>query len=137
MEAAASIIAIIEITVNVTVWCAQYAQDVSRAPEEITQLSQETGALAKAIARLQGPNVTEETRERLKPAFKLCLDDLKGLEGKLKPVRNVFDRLAWPFKKREVKEAIGNTHRHTALFNSSILVDVLILTEKIRYTFSC
>jgi hypothetical protein len=134
IAAASSILAIVELTVNVTVWCARYARDVSRGPEEITLLSQETGTLAIAISRLQGPDIPDDTRERLKPAFQLCLDELKCLEKTLKPANNMVERLAWPFKKRdEVKDAIGKIRRHTALFNAAIVVDILVLTEKLRY----
>jgi len=136
IAAASSIIAIVELTVNVTVWCARYARDVSRGPEDICLLSQETGTLAIAISRLQGANIPDDTRDRLRPAFQLCLDDLKCLEKTLKPAKNVVERLAWPFKKRgEVKDAIGKIQRHTTLFNAAIVVDLLVLTEKLRYVF--
>jgi len=60
MEFAASVVAIVEVSVNITVWCVQYAKDARHADEEIANLCREIGGLQAVLVRLQTSSTPSE-----------------------------------------------------------------------------
>jgi hypothetical protein len=140
MDVAASVIAIVEISANITVWCVQYARDVAHEAEQATSLCQEIGALQTVLARLQSPAVSGETVRQLEPVLKLCLSDMSDLRKRLEPAqgwRRTQQKLVWPFRRRaEFKVAMEKIQRHISLFTAALSVDLSTLPEQIRFDSS-
>ena len=140
MDVAESVIAIVEISANITVWCVQYVRDVAHEAEQATSLCQEVGALQTVLARLQSPAVSGETTRQLEPVLKLCLSDVTALQKRLEPAqfwRRTHQKLVWPFKKRaEFNVAVEKVQRHVSLFTAALSVDLSTLPAQIRFDFS-
>jgi hypothetical protein len=136
MDAAASAIAIVEVSVTITWSCMQYAIDVARASEEIAELCKKIGNLQIILVRLQTQTRAGELLAQLQPALKACNDDLLKLKQKLEPQdgwRAVGRSLVWPFRKRgEFKAAATRIEHHCALFNTAMISDTLALADEIR-----
>jgi hypothetical protein len=136
MEVAASIIAIVELSANVTVWCYHYVKDVSHASQEAASLGLELGGLQVALTRLQKPLISDEILEKLGPVLKNCRADLEYLSTKLKPQQGWTgkkDALLWPFRKRgEFRQTLDKIERYKSLFSLVMTGDLLKMTDGIR-----
>ncbi|KAH8757050.1 hypothetical protein BGZ57DRAFT_957703 [Hyaloscypha finlandica] len=136
MEFAASVVAIVEVSVNITVWCVQYAKDVRHADEETANLCREIGGLQTVLVRLQTSSTPSELLLSLKPVLDTCLTDLKDLTAKLKPSqggRRTKQILIWPFLKRgELVPWIDRLERHKNLLTAAVTVDLLEMNGRIE-----
>jgi hypothetical protein len=136
MEFAASVIAVVEVSVNITVWCVQYAKDVAHAEEEIINLCKEIGGLQTVLVRLQTSSPSAELLLSLKPVLERCLTDLKRLTLKLQPShgwRRTKQILIWPFLKRgELVPWIERLERHKNLLTAAVTVDLLEMAARIE-----
>jgi hypothetical protein len=136
MDVAASVIAIVEVSVTITWSCMQYARDVARAGEESAELCKKIGNLQIVLVRLQTQTKAGELLAQVQPALKACNDDLFKLKQKLEPRegwRAVGQSLIWPFRKRgEFKAAATRIEHHCALFNTAMASDTLALADEIR-----
>jgi hypothetical protein len=136
MEFAASVVAIVEVSVNITVWCVQYAKDVRHADEETANLCREIGVLQTVLVRLQTSSTSSELLLSLKPVLDTCLTDLKDLTAKLKPSqgwRRTKQILIWPFLKRgELVPWINRLERHKNLLTAAVTVDLLEMKGRIE-----
>jgi hypothetical protein len=136
MEFAASAIAVVEVSVNITVWCVQYVKDVAHAEEEAISLCKEIGGLQTVLAKLQTASTSTELLISLKPVLQSCLADLESLTRKLQPAqgwRKTKQILIWPFLKRgELVPWIQRLERHKNLLTAALTVDLLEITGRIE-----
>ncbi|KAM0385688.1 hypothetical protein ACHAPY_000226 [Fusarium culmorum] len=136
MEVAASLIAIVDLSVSVSSACIKYIRGVKNAANEATALHEELSSLLCIVSRLQLPSVSSSLKIELEPDIKLCHDDLLALQAKLKPaegLRRVRQILVWPFKKDgEFQNASMRIQRHLNIFEKAIAVSTLETTSEIK-----
>ncbi|KAK6723638.1 hypothetical protein SNK04_002485 [Fusarium graminearum] len=136
MEVAASLIAIVDLSVSVSSACIKYIRGVKNAANEATALHEELSSLLCIVSRLQLPSVFSSLKIELEPDIKLCHDDLLALQVKLKPaegIRRVRQILVWPFKKDgEFQNASMRIQRHLNIFEKAIAVSTLETTSEIK-----
>ncbi|KAL6920980.1 hypothetical protein FSST1_005006 [Fusarium sambucinum] len=136
MEVAASLIAIVDLSVSVSSACIKYIRGVSNAASEATALHEELSSLLRIISRLQLPSVSSSLKIELEPDIKLCHDDLLELQAKLQPaegIRRIRQILVWPFKKDgEFQNASMRIQRHLNIFKKAIAVSTLEITADIK-----
>ncbi|KAG4436279.1 hypothetical protein IFR05_008219 [Cadophora sp. M221] len=134
---AASVVALVEVSVNITVWCVQYTKDVRHADEDIANLCREIGGLQTVLVRLQASSISSELLVSLKPVLDGCLEDMGNLTLKLKPSegwRRTRQVLIWPFLKRgELIPWIERMERHKSLLTAAMAVDLLEMNRRIEH----
>jgi hypothetical protein len=116
VSAAASVGALVEISIKVTSLCAEYYTQVKGAGKDINRFRLEVQALANVLQSLQ--KLAEKpaaekllTARSLTGSIESCLRDLKGLKEKLDPGRGrkAMSRygvraLKWPFVGKELEK---------------------------------
>ncbi|KAH6717010.1 hypothetical protein BKA61DRAFT_316529 [Leptodontidium sp. MPI-SDFR-AT-0119] len=134
---AASVVALVEVSVNITVWCVQYTKDVHHADEEIANLCREIGGLQTILVRLQVSSISSELLVSLKPVLDGCLEDMKSLASKLKPSegwRRTRQVLTWPFLRRgDLVPWIERLERQKNLLTAAMTVDLLEMNRRIEH----
>ncbi|KAL8739579.1 MAG: hypothetical protein Q9190_007633, partial [Brigantiaea leucoxantha] len=135
LSAAASVIAVIEISAKVATLCFQYSAAVKDANEDIERLQKKvveiTDVLKESQRLLGRPNETRlSATHKLVDSLKECLRQLRELETKLKPskTRKALSRyggraLKWPFKSEEVEKIVANLEKYEQTFSLSLQVD--------------
>ena len=122
LSAAASVIAVIQISESVASLCSQYLTAVKNAKPNIERLQGELGRLKTVLEGaqqiLEGPNgATLRTSQRLRDGLGGCSLQLNELGNRLKEKLNLgktgkvmsrfgFRALKWPFEKEEVDSII-------------------------------
>ncbi|KAH7242791.1 hypothetical protein BKA59DRAFT_530668 [Fusarium tricinctum] len=136
MEAAASLITIVDLTISISSACVKYVREVSHAAEEACALHEELGSLLLVISRLQLPSVSSSMRIELEQDIKICHDDLSSLQAKLKPAKGfgkIRQSLVWPFKKSgEFKNTSIRIQRHLNIFEKAVTISTLEITADIK-----
>ncbi|RGP77971.1 multiple ankyrin repeats single kh domain [Fusarium longipes] len=136
MEVAASLIAIVDLSVSVSSACIKYIRGVANAANEATALHEELSSLLRIVSRLQLPSVSSSLKIELGPDIQLCHNDLLALQEKLQPaegLRKIHQRLVWPFKKDgEFKNASMGIQRHLNIFEKAVAISTFEMTADIR-----
>lgn len=136
VSAAASVLQVIDLTVNVASICGVYILKVKRAKDDIRALQQEIRSLARVLQKLEellnSPNGTKLSTSRT-----LC-DDLanygsllQALEEKIDPERQKKKPMArfglraleWPLKRAELESALQDLEKYKSTFAFSLQVD--------------
>lgn len=111
---AASVIAVVDLSIKVASWCSKYYADVKNAQGDIQRLRREAQELKATLERVQalcdGPNgVRLQESQSLREGVKDCNEQLAQLEKKLEPrtAKKLMRRcgmraLRWPLKSKEV-----------------------------------
>ncbi|KAG9234358.1 hypothetical protein BJ875DRAFT_401290 [Amylocarpus encephaloides] len=139
---AASVIAVIDLSVKVASRCSEYYANVKNAPGDIKRLQEGAQRLKEALEQVQslcdGPNSAKlQTSQALRDGVKDCRIQLGRLETKLEPRigQRVMSRfgiraLKWPFRSAEVDRITGELGRCRDNISFSLQVDktAIVLT---------
>lgn len=138
LSAAASVIAVIQISASVFDVCRTYYTAVKNARKDIMHFQNELRGLESVLTSVADLADADDS-ERLstlqiliKPEGPIsqCRDDLEGLLEKLQAgvgekQKNRFGVhvLNWPFKNKDIDKAISTIERHKSLFNFALTAD--------------
>ncbi|CEO59702.1 hypothetical protein PMG11_04369 [Penicillium brasilianum] len=132
VSAAASVIAVIQLTGSLVKLCGGYIQEVKDARDEIYSLNRSIEGIEGTLQDLQKSLQSDDgkallTSSRLTDDITECHSDLRNLEAKLdsrkgkKLMRKVGLRaLKWPLKRAEVESMMQNLKRYKYSFHSSL-----------------
>ncbi|KAK4646181.1 hypothetical protein QC761_0040130 [Podospora bellae-mahoneyi] len=139
VSAAASIIAVIELSAKVACLCVQYSSDVKNAKADIERLQRELQGLGTTLqgARelLESPNGKSlKTSQGLVDGLTNCSSQLTQLQLRLEkklhhgPARKAMRRLGfralkWPFDSKEIDTIIKNLERYRGILSLGLAVD--------------
>lgn len=135
LSAAASVIAVIEISAKIVTICFQYSAAVNDSEKDIERLQQKLidikHILEKVKRLLDGPDKTRlSATQNLEHSLKECCGRLQELETQLKPrnTRKAMSRLGaralkWPFKSKEVENIVASLKEYEGTFSLSLQVD--------------
>ncbi|KAK0739040.1 hypothetical protein B0T21DRAFT_307466 [Apiosordaria backusii] len=151
VSAAASIIAVIDLSAKVACLCVQYYSDVKNAKSDIKRLQGELQGLEKTLqgARelLESPNGKSlKTSQGLVDGLANCSSQLKQLQLRLEkklhhgPAHKTMRRLGlralkWPFKSKEIDTIIKNLERYRDTLSAGLTVDQATQVLNIAQTF--
>lgn len=135
MEAAASVIAVIQLTGVIAQICGTYTSKVKDAREDIVHLQQTIRSLTVTLEALDnilhepnvtGPNISQRTGSEIAS----CFSSLESLKNKIdpettqKPMRRWGVRAwKWPLKAAEVDKAVNDIERYKSLFSLGLQID--------------
>jgi hypothetical protein len=123
LGAAASVIAVIELSAKIAAVCVEYSHAVKNAAKEIVQLLNELKSLQDVLEKvkqlLDGPNGSRfSASQALCKGLHSSISELKTLDQKLEPStgRKRMSRLGlralkWPFESEEVGKIIQRLNR--------------------------
>lgn len=139
LGAAASVIAVVELTAKVASLCLEYSSAIKNARSDIERLRQHTNSLKitfdGAQELLQGPagarlETSQKLLEALKDTHSQLGDIATKLEAKLNTGRGVkmmrrvgLRALKWPFESKDVDKIIANFQRDQASFSAALQID--------------
>lgn len=138
MEAAASVIAVVQLAAKVGSLCLEYSSAVKSARSDIERLKKHTDSLKAttegAQKLLQGPHgarlgTSQKLRETLNDTRSQLGDVATKLEAKLhgrtgKTMRRVGLRaLKWPFESKDMDKIITNLQRYQDSFTAALQID--------------
>lgn len=134
MDAAASVIAVIQITEQVVTLCYDYLKAVKNAAANIRRLQDELRSLETILQGAQklldGPYKEKlETSQSLHDSLIGCrleVEDLKArLTAKSKGVRHRLgvSRLKWPLESKDVENIIQTLHKHRNNLSTGLAID--------------
>ena len=135
LSAAASVFAVIDISVKVASLCYQYSTGVKDAKKDIQRLQKKVkdiGDILRELKRLlDGPDKTRlSATDKLAASLEECFGRLHELETQLKPrkTRKAISRLGvrvlkWPFKSKEVEKIVAGLEEYERAFSLSLQVD--------------
>ena len=135
LSAAASILAVIEISAKVSSLCFEYSVAVKGAKEDVERLQQKVKDLGGILRHLRqlcerSDNTRVPVIRELAPSLQGCLDQLQKLEKPLKQGKRQrfmsrlgVRALTWPFKSKEVGEIISELESYQQTFALSLQVD--------------
>lgn len=144
---ASSIIAVLNLSGQVTILSYEYLAQVKRSSKEIRELIDELDSL-QAILKIFETQIRKNP-DSLAPAVQTlcvengplegCLKDLSALKETLTPkggVREIFERLKWPIRDGEINAIKARLERHKTLFLLALAVDqmsaVAVAGKKIK-----
>lgn len=133
VSAAASIIAIIQISAKLVALCRICFSEVKEAKRDIQQLRNEVITLDNILVNLRDLVDTADGSKLsiLDTSLKQCQSSLEELVKKLEKSEgndNTMKKfgwraLKWPFNSNNVKKAIETIERHKNMFNLALTVD--------------
>ena len=135
LSAAASVIAVIDISVKVATLCFQYSAAVQNVNKDIQCLQKKVEDIRDVLRELKrvldGPNRTRlSATDKLTASLRDCLRGLQELETQLKPseTRKAMSRfgvraLKWPFKSKEIENIVTSLEQYERTFSLSLQVD--------------
>lgn len=149
VSAAASIIAIIQISAKLVALCRGYFSEVKEAKRDIQQLRNEVITLDNILVDLRDLIDTADGTKLsiLDTSLKQCQSSLEELVKKLEKSEgndNTMKKfgcraLKWPFNNNDVKKAIETIERHKNMFNLALTVDqtyssfTLLVYQELRF----
>lgn len=133
LSAAASVLAVIEISVKLGALCRDYYLKVKEARKDIQRFCNEVTILEKILIDLQDLVDTPDGSKLLilDTSLKQCQSTLEELVRKLEKaagkdkMMKQFGReaLKWPFNSNDVQKAIETIERHKNMFNLALTAD--------------
>ncbi|PKY03251.1 WD40 repeat-like protein [Aspergillus campestris IBT 28561] len=125
LSAAASVIAVVQLTATIVQLCGVYASKVKDAKQDILRLGEEVDALRKILITLHefmsGPDGADSiVHDDLLANIARCFTTLSGFEKKLdlkttqKAIRRKLHLLKWPLEQGEADRVIEHIERKTA-----------------------
>ena len=135
LSAAASVIAVIEISAKVASLCFQYSVAVKNAKEDAQRLQKKADNIGHTLRglkqQLERPDGTRLSATRtLTEALQECLVLLQKLETQLKPgkTRRAMSRfggraMKWPFKSKQIEKTIASLEKYEQTFSLSLQID--------------
>jgi hypothetical protein len=135
---AASIVAVVQITAQISKLCGGYLSEVKSAPKEVERLQSKFSSLHSVLEKIEqmlmgskSARLTMSTS--VLESLKRCVIDLEELKAKLdagrrkKPMSRVGLRcLRWPFTRKEVEKAVEMLEGYTTTFNVALLADNML-----------
>jgi superfamily I DNA and RNA helicase len=146
LSGAASVIAVIDVSVKVTALCSQYLVAVKNAKKDIERIKKKVGDIkhiVEAIKKLlDGPHKARlSTTHGLFESLEQCKQQMEQLEEQLKPgrIRKAMSRigfraLKWPFTSKQVKDTLSTLEAYEQSFTQALQVDQ---TQVICSSFQC
>jgi len=135
LGAAASVIAVIDMSAKVASLCFQYSVAVKDAKEDIERLEREVKSIKSILEDvkrlLRGPDSAQlSASQKLLASLQDCFLQLKEMDARLEPgkARKAMSRvgwraLKWPFKRKDVEKIINNLGRCKQTFSLALQVD--------------
>ena len=135
LSAAASIIAVIDISAKIASLCFQYSVAVKNAKEDIQRIQKKANDIGHTLGELrQGLGRPDGTRlsatHKLTESLQACLVLLQKLETQLESgkTRKTIWRLGgralkWPFKSKELEKIIASLEKYEQTFSLSLQID--------------
>jgi ankyrin repeat domain-containing protein 50 len=128
VSAAASIVAIVQISSAVLGTCYRYINKVKDAPADIFRIISEVGSLQVILDDLNSLGDGERlplTTSLAVPGGPVdaCLAVLKELEAKLSTALTVKKKLLWPFEAKKVDELVGKLQAQKSTINLAVTGD--------------
>jgi len=135
LGAAASIIAVIELSAKVASLCFQYSVAVKHAEKDITRLQKEVKNLTDVLEEVQelldsSGGASLSTSQKLLEALNDCSSQLQKLDKRLQPdkIHKAMGRLRiralkWPLESKEVDKIITRLERFKQAFSLALQVD--------------
>lgn len=114
---AASIVAVVQITAQISKLCGGYLSEVKGAPKDVERLQSKISSLHSVLEKIEqvlmgSKSARLTTSTSVLESLKRCVIDLEELKAKLdagrrkKPMSRVGLRsLRWPFTRKEVEKA--------------------------------
>jgi hypothetical protein len=150
LSAAASVIAVIQISEDVVSLCSQYLKAVKNAKPDIVRLQGELSSLKPVLEGaqklLEGSNAARlETSRPLLDGLRGCYSQLKDLETKLKDYLKTEDKgkgmrlfglraLKWPFKSKKVDNVIQTLSKFRDTLFISLNIDQTYVVDSLLAT---
>lgn len=135
ISAAASIIAIVDISVKIASLCYQYSAAVKEAKSDIEHVQRKVSDIAGVLGKV-GQLLDGRDKARLSTSYELCsslnncLQELKGIKEKLEPGRThrTMSRfgvraLKWPFTSKQIDKIISSLEGFEQTFTLALQVD--------------
>lgn len=135
VSAAASVIAVIDISVKVAALCFQYSAAVKDAKKDVERLQQKVVDIRNVLGELKQLLVRLDTTQlpathNLVDSLQGCFRQLQELEKQLKPgkSRKAMSRfggraLKWPFTSKGIEDTIASLESYKQTFSLSLEVD--------------
>lgn len=135
LSAAASVIAVIDVSAKVASFCSQYINAVKSAKEDIQSLQTTVHNIRNifevANQRLKGPNGTRlSTSLKLTEQLREYLALLQDLETQLErsKTRKAMSRLGgralkWPFKSAQIEKVVFSLEKYEQALSLSLQID--------------
>ncbi|KAJ5211729.1 NACHT and WD40 domain protein [Penicillium cinerascens] len=135
ISAAASVIAVIQLTGSIVKICGGYIKEVKDAPKDVVSLQKEVEDLREILEKLSGlihgtHGTKLSTSRALVDGTINCLALLQDLEGKIDPGRGKkamskvgLRALKWPLKRTEVERIMKDIDRYKTTFSLSLQID--------------
>ena len=125
LTTAASVTAVVDISLKVLALCVEYASAVQDAREDIERLKREMKSLRHVLRRVQD-------EDRCRDTLNQCLSELTKIEARLTSKKESWNRrfipLKWPFKKKEIDGFLGALERHKA----TLTVETTLVIDEVR-----
>jgi len=135
LSAAASVIAIIDISAKVASLCFQYSVAVKDAKNDIEHLGR-TVTDVKNVLEAVKQLLDRENKTRLSTTHKLSnslkeyLQELQAMQTQLKPgkTRKAMSRigmraLTWPFTSKQVEKSVASLENYQRIFSLALQID--------------
>ncbi|KAI9868485.1 MAG: hypothetical protein M1813_005929 [Trichoglossum hirsutum] len=139
LSAAASVIAVVDISAKITSFCFQYLIAVKGAKNDIEHLQRKVaeirGILEKIKQLLDGRDKAQlSTTSELSDSLKECFRELEELKAELEPgkARKAMSRfgvraLRWPFTSKQIEKIVSSLERYEQAFARALQVDQMRL----------
>ena len=134
LSAAASVIAVIDVSAKIASLCFQYSTEVKNAKDDVERIQRKLSDiknLLEAVKQLDGPNgLRLPATHRLSNSLEKCLLELQKLKKRLDPgkTRKAMSRLGmralkWPFTSKEVENIVTTLEGYEQTFSFALQVD--------------
>jgi hypothetical protein len=134
LSGAASIIAVIDLSAKITVFCSQYITDVKDAKNEIECIEKKVGDIKHIVEGikklLDGLHKSQlSTTHGLFKSLEQCLQQLQQLKEQLEPreiceatSRSGVRALEWPLTSKQVKDTLSTLEAYEQSFTQALQV---------------
>ena len=131
----ASVIAVIDISIKITLLCFQYSTAVKDAKKDIERVQRRLGDITRVLEKIKELlNRRDKTRLsitcELFTSLKQCLRELEELKAELEPrkTHKAMSRfgvraLKWPFTSKQVEKIVSSLEGYKQTFTLALQVD--------------
>ena len=135
VSAVASVVTLVEVSLNVLSLCAEYYSNVKDAKNDIDRFCLEIETFIDILQRLQSLARNPKTEhifksQSLSDSIEQCRSDLQKLQQKLNPGkrRRTMSRfgiraLRWPFESKGMQEIVATLERYKSTFTAALSID--------------